>query len=181
MRIFIDEKPAFNDLPWLTDSAIDFLQNHLTANQNLVMLEFGTGSSTLWFSKRVKKLVSIEHDVRWHPHVQAELAKQGCTNVDYRLIRSKYYNECDTFADNYFDLILIDGKDRVECVEHCMRILKPGGILMLDNAERPIYKPIYEMLNDWQFFKTTQIGKSKLGFEQENWQTNWWIKPITTT
>lgn len=179
MRIFIDEKPTFNELPWLTDQALDFLEEYLQKKNDLTMLEFGTGSSTLWFSSRVQRLVSIEHDIRWYPHVQEELARQGRTNIDYRLVRSSYYNECDTFADNYFDLILVDGKDRVECVERCMRILKPGGILILDNAERPIYKPIYEMLNNWQFFKTVQVGTSRLGFEQENWQTNWWIKPST--
>ena len=176
MKLIIKDNPELNGLPWLTDQAVDFLEDYLK-NKDLHILEFGTGSSTLWFSSRAKGIVSVEHDERWYNLVCEQLATQNIKNVDYRLVKSFYYSECEKFPQNYFDLILIDGKDRVLCVEHAMRVLKPGGILMLDNAERPKYQIIYDMLKDWEFTKTVQVGPSKIGFEQENWQTNWWIKP----
>lgn len=166
-----------SELPWLTDEAIGFLEKLLQEKEHAKILEFGCGGSTIWFSKRTRHLVSIEHDVRWYTKTKNYLEALQVPTVDLRLIKSNYFLQCDTFEDNYFDLILIDAKDRIKCTQRAIRILKPGGILMLDNAEREKFKPIYEMLKGWEFFTTTQKSKTPLGFEQENWQTNWWIKP----
>lgn len=178
MKLFINEKPLFNDLPWLTDEAIAFLEGYFEHNKHVTLLEFGTGSSTLWFSRHAEKVISVEHDQRWYNHVEQELKNRSIQNVEYHLLQKNYYTFCDTLPAASIDFVLVDGKDRLACVERAMRILKPGGILMLDNAERPNYKPIYDLLKEWTFFATTQHGKSRLGFEQEGWQTNWWQKPL---
>src|SRR5690606_38282885 len=49
-----------NPIPWLTYSSIHFLDQVLTPE--LSLLEFGCGNSTIWYSKRVKRVVSVEHD-----------------------------------------------------------------------------------------------------------------------
>lgn len=172
---------SISKFPWLTDQAIDFLEDFLKKDTHARVLEFGSGSSTLWFAQRTPHLISLEHDVRWFKLIKKELEKNYSRipcEQQYRLVISEYYRVCDEFPDNYFDLILVDGKDRVKCVEHAQRILKPGGILMLDNAEREKYQPIYTLLGDWQFFSTEQTGPSKYDFKLIGTQTNWWIKPF---
>ena len=41
-----------------------------------------------------------------------------------------------------FDLISIDGRARVGCFPRALELIKPhGGVLVLDNSERPNYTP----------------------------------------
>jgi hypothetical protein len=49
--------------PWITFAAAYFLDS-LTL-ENFRILEFGSGASTIYFSKRAKSVVSIEHDDQW--------------------------------------------------------------------------------------------------------------------
>jgi len=51
-------------LPWLTEGSIDFIENFLI-NKDKKILEFGEGSSTLWFSDKCSKIISIEHNEVW--------------------------------------------------------------------------------------------------------------------
>ena len=51
------------ELPWFTYSFIYFLGPKLTRDH--VIFEYGSGNSTIWFSKKVRKIVSVEHDSKW--------------------------------------------------------------------------------------------------------------------
>jgi len=50
-----------------------------------------------------------------------------------------YASYIDNFPDNYFDIILIDGRSRPSCIFHSINKIKKGGLLILDNAEREYY------------------------------------------
>lgn len=173
----INENPRL--LPWLTKEAIKFLEKFLNQKSDAKILEFGCGGSTIWFSKRTKNLISIEHNFAWYKKIKDYLNNHPeCNKVDLRLIQENYYEVTNKFADNYFDLILIDGMQRVKCANASITKLKKGGILMLDNAERHSYKKIYELLKNWKFHKTIQDKPDSYDSFYENWQTNWWIKPV---
>ena len=47
------------NVPLLNLATVDFLQKIIT--KNFKILEIGSGSSTIWFAKRVKYIVSYEH------------------------------------------------------------------------------------------------------------------------
>jgi len=160
--------------PWLTKESITFLDRFFKLNSNTRMLEFGSGNSTQWFAQRVHALVSVDHDIRWHTQVQEQCAPY--TNVTLYLIQSLYYTLSSTFPDNHFDIILVDGKDRVRCIQESIRILKPGGILMLDDAERKKYRPIFELLKNWPCTITEENKPNQAG-ELVSSQTVWWVKP----
>lgn len=164
--------------PWLNDEAIEFLQNFIEQNPNAKILEFGSGGSTVWFSQRTKFLTSIEHNKEWFNFVNKSLLEdKNCNSVCMRLIEQNYYEVCSEFSDEYFDIILVDGVNRKKCIKASIRILKQGGVLMLDNAERPWYNKIYSMLNNWQIYKTLQVRTDLSGNATKLRQTNWWIKP----
>jgi hypothetical protein len=62
------------------------------------------------------------------------------SNTDYSNATFKAYASfIDSFPDQSFDLVLIDGRSRPSCIYHSMRKVKKGGLLVLDNAERKHY------------------------------------------
>jgi len=164
--------------PWLSPAAISILNKCL--NSSMIGLEYGSGRSTRFFSKRLNKLVSIEHHQEWYDLVSRELNDEGINNVSYLKIEaeqseskrdieeryksdyiednqnySDYYNKVSDFSDSYFDFILIDGRARVECSIRAIPKLKSGGIFVLDNSERRRYKIVHNELSNWKRINTT--------------------------
>ncbi|MDR3647055.1 MAG: class I SAM-dependent methyltransferase [Candidatus Babeliales bacterium] len=165
------------DMPWLTKDSIIFLTDFLEKRPNAKILEFGSGASTIWFSRQTKFLTSIEHDEEWYNKVKLALKKYNCHPVDYRLIEENYFIAPITFPNEYFDLVLIDGQTRMKCIKNSLPKLKAGGILMLDNAERHSYLKAYELLQEWAIFRSNQTEPEENDSYPEK-QTNWWVKPI---
>lgn len=62
-----------------------------------------------------------------------------------------YVRTIDRFGDAYFDLILIDGRSRPSCFLHAIRKVRPGGMIVLDNAERPSYRAVETLARESRF------------------------------
>ncbi len=176
--MFANALASLRPVPWLTHKAIIFLDQFMKTRPNAKVLEFGSGSSTLWFAQRTKNLVSVEHAVQWFDEVGKILnANPKCFTVKRIFHTVPYYSVCEDFTDNYFDLILVDGRNRNGCIKHAIRILKRGGVLMLDNAERPYYQPGIKLLEGWKSVSTDQPEPDSCGFTYPGWRTNWYTKP----
>ncbi len=132
-------------LPWLTDGALDFIDSHIFhikagAGRNPRVFEFGAGNSTLYFLSRGCYVTSVEHDADWCRKITAAAA---CFGYESRLSLAEaerpYNVKFDELAGD-FDLVLVDGRDRVMCLETVLQRLAtlPGHkqpILILDNTE----------------------------------------------
>jgi predicted O-methyltransferase YrrM len=128
--------------PWLTPEAIRLLPALLRPADRGV--EFGSGRSTLWFARRVAHLTSVEHDPAWFRSVAAKLSAGGITNVDQVLapvdvpVReggdSAYTRVMLRFPESSLDFALIDGAYRAHVAELAMPRLRPGGLMIIDNA-----------------------------------------------
>ena len=77
--------PLDDELPWVTFRAIRWLKGYL--RPEMKVFEYGAGGSTLFLAKRVRELVSVEHDETFHAVVAASLAKEGIHNCRLILIR----------------------------------------------------------------------------------------------
>ena len=152
--------------PWFTFDAINYLQTHLQRGGRV--FEYGSGGSTLfWLSFEAALVVSIEHDRQWFDLLNQHVGQ--LPYVDYRLITPEretfdgphnpadptcycsegasfcgysfrnYVGQIDEFPNDYFDVVSIDGRARPSCIMHSVGKVKPGGILILDNAERSYY------------------------------------------
>lgn len=128
--------------PWLTKTACSFLADWLSPSD--VGLEWGSGRSTLWFAERVQRLTSVEHNPNWYAVVQSRLVERQFSNVDLRLVPignscgagcDPYVNVGNESDGNSVDFVLVDGQLRSQCTAVALKILKPGGILIIDNAE----------------------------------------------
>ena len=111
-------------------------------------LEWGSGRSTTWLAARVGHLVTVEHDPAWHARVRGRLEARGlAAKVDYRLIAAPgdqmaeppehpYAAVADALPDGSLDFALIDGQMRLRCAQKALAKLRPGGLLVLDGANR---------------------------------------------
>ena len=163
------EKYQLAKTPLLTPKANKFLKDFLSKNIDARVLEFGSGASTVWLSKRTGNLVSIEHDRDWYDNVKNSIEQhESCSSVDLKILPTPYYSVCNEFPDEHFDVIIVDGRDRIKCLESSIRILKKGGFLILDDAQRARYEKAAWLLQDWEF--TRSISPTR--------QTHWWQKPL---
>lgn len=117
--------------PWLSQSAIDFMASLL--RKDMTVLEFGAGGSTLWFASKAAHVTSYENDPDW----MAVLKKQKPDNVTLRFESLPLKDEPPA------DLVFIDGEPvalRGEWLRALPQLVKPGGLVVLDNANRMEYR-----------------------------------------
>lgn len=134
-----DGKP----LPWYTYSSIAFLEGRTRPGMRI--FEYGSGNSTLWWAKRVQSVVSCENDESWFRKISAI----SPDNVDYRhcaLEPGGEYCKMISRFDREFDIVIIDGRDRVNCARNSLCALKEDGIVIWDNSDREKYQEGYDFL-----------------------------------
>lgn len=116
--------------PWLSKQATARFEGLL--QKDMTVIEFGAGGSTLWLAERVGHVTSYENDPDWG----AAIRKHMPANVTL-------YAESLPRMDKQYDLMFIDGEPvelRGEWLKLAPSLLKPGGILVLDNCNRPEYE-----------------------------------------
>lgn len=134
--------------PWLSQGAVEFLDKNL--KNNMTLFEWGSGRSTLWFSDRVKKVISIEYHEEWAEKVKLMIKEKN--NVDLRYVpldhpwkaptqkhydkTPRYVAEIEKFDKESIDVIIVDGHYRLTCVDKCLEYLSPKGYLVIDNSNR---------------------------------------------
>lgn len=163
--------------PWFVMGAITYLEDEFLEDPYLPLtyrsFEWGSGGSTLWLSQRTASVVSIEHDREWVESAQSELDKYNIANVSLVLrgLDKRYVEYIDRFPDEHFDIILIDGRRRSDCIRHAMPKLRRGGALVLDDSERAEYQEAMKLVEQWDRMDWDS------GYS-EGWSTTVWRKPL---
>jgi predicted O-methyltransferase YrrM len=109
--------------------------NRILDKKGSRVLEYGSGRSTIWFARHSYSVISIESHQAWHDKVSKLFKKLNLKNVEYQFLTGEQYSSASDFADESFDLVIIDGNYRSKCLENACRKLKPGGYLYLDNSD----------------------------------------------
>jgi len=166
-KILKDRKTSVDmQLPWMTFSAIRFMEKHL--DKSMKVFEFGSGGSSLFLSARAGEVVSVEHDKQWFELLEQKMKAAGFTNwkgafvepelsdkpaksaadpneygtdsKEFSLHRFKAYaSYIDQFPDELFQWVLVDGRARPSCIAHSVSKVKMNGFLLLDNSDREYY------------------------------------------
>lgn len=142
-------------IPWMTYPFIHFLEPRLANTMNI--FEFGSGNSTLYFSARVKTIFSLEHNKQWYERMQPllpENAKLLYENLKY----GGNYSKKTKSLGQKFDVIIIDGRDRVNCCLNAGSALNENGVIVLDNSNRKSYKKGIDFLLEKGFKKLDFVG-----------------------
>lgn len=174
--------------PIITYKSLVFLLEQFANKKIKKVLEFGSGASSAFFStQNLDLFVTVDTDSKWSDQVRNIINENQ--NIEI-ITSSDSESVCSNYEDNTFDFIFVDGRNRVDCVKNSIRLLKHGGILMLDNSERSKYKEIFDILKDWKLSEETQalpilddIGKragNKKGHNYGSWKTSWWVRPGDT-
>jgi hypothetical protein len=177
---YLTYKKLNTDTPWTSPASIEILKLILT--KEMKGFEFGSGGSTIFYSKRIKELTTVEHNQDWYNQINRRLVLENIKNVNYRFFQQEdtesfneevvnignktivhnfqknfyeYVKYIDSFDDGYFDFIVVDGRARVDCIIRSINKLKTGGILILDNSERERYKQVHELLIEWPSILTS--------------------------
>lgn len=98
--------------------------------------EWGAGNSTEILASMVPSVTSVENDADYLEMVRQKFKVDGVSLIHEPDVQ--YYSQVN--GDDYpYDLIFIDGRDRVNCMKKSFSILASDGIVILHDAEREEY------------------------------------------
>jgi hypothetical protein len=134
-----------NPIPWVTYSFIDFIKERL--NKQHTVFEFGSGNSTYFYAKYAGIVVSVEHDKEWFEKIEKSEAKPENSELIFcELVRGGDYCHMPLKLEEKFDIVIVDGRDRVNCCKQAVEALSDNGVVVLDDSERNDYKEGVEFL-----------------------------------
>jgi predicted O-methyltransferase YrrM len=107
--------------------------------RSVVEIGTGTGVSGLWLLHGMPAdsvLTSVDVEPEHHALARQSFAAAGFGPGRYRLIVATARTMLPRLADGAYDLMFVDGAalDYPYCVERAHRILRPGGLLVLNNG-----------------------------------------------
>ena len=144
-------------IPWLTYPFIDFIDKRL--HKELEVFEFGAGNSSIYYARKVKNVISIEHSPEWHKIIKTN-DKYKYKNLDVRLVEipeelkiKGYHTMAFTNTENEyvfslknlnrkFNIVVVDGLFRNSCIQHSLDSLTSDGIIFLDNTSKHYEKEL---------------------------------------
>jgi hypothetical protein len=124
-------------IPWYTYPCIDFLRCR-TFDEKIIV-EFGGGHSTLWWSQRAKHVITFEGDKAWFEHLQKKLSSNVSlflVSMEDRLACVKQiHNLLATLPYERYDVLIIDGLYRYEMIDIACQYVSNQGVIICDDAE----------------------------------------------
>ncbi|MCG3115704.1 MAG: class I SAM-dependent methyltransferase [Candidatus Manganitrophus sp. SA1] len=141
--------------PWGRYREIDIIEEVLRSLRPKKCLEWGTGFSTLYFSKFLTeetKWVSIEHEKDWSSHI-GRLNQNKKIEI-HHVAPNRFpwtdpekdgaYDDLKDYVEfpatlGKFDFILVDGRARAHCLKKAEQLLEENGVVILHDANRRHY------------------------------------------
>jgi hypothetical protein len=126
-----------NPIPWVTYSFIDFIKSRIKKHHTV--FEFGSGNSTFFYAKYAGMVVSVEHDKDWYDKIVKD-KPENSEMIFCELVRGGDYCKMPVKLEEKFDIIIVDGRDRVNCCKQAVDALSADGVVILDDSEREFYR-----------------------------------------
>lgn len=167
---------TLHDKPYMNDEEIFHMMKYI--HRDVKMLEIGGGGSTVFLSKFVKRLVTVEHNKEWSSELWNLLGKRR-RNWSIHIAEPNFpqqhpfqpaqpgqfdrYIDHISKIDEMFDVILIDGRDRVRSVHASLdKLNKNGHMIIHDFWNRPKYHsvlniPELKLVNEENSFPQGEI------------------------
>ena len=144
MQSLLESKPtdsAANPIPWMNYSVIKLLDDRL--KPDFTLFEFGSGYSTRFYAKKVGTVVSLEYDEQWFRIVKADMPQNVRLVFKNKDVDGEYCRVIHS-AGIAFDVVVVDGRDRVNCVKQAVSALSPRGVILLDDSQQEKYREASE-------------------------------------
>lgn len=150
------------ELPWFTYPAIYWLEGTLRGREHA--FAYGAGHSTLWFSRHVAQITSVESDERWVRSLRhrlpanASVLHRMCSGDKLWAASGDPYVEALKGAVGGYDLIVIGGLARNSCITAATKSIRPSGLIILGNADHPAYRSACDMLRSREYQRLDLVG-----------------------
>jgi predicted O-methyltransferase YrrM len=147
--------------PWIVPAAVGWLGRRMRRDWSV--LELGSGRSTIWLGRRAGTVLTFEDNEFWHQRAAELIAEKGLSNVRLRRLPVEAFAATvGAMPDDTFDLVVVDfleseSAERIEAVRAARSKVRPGGLLLLDDSDRPGYAEAYELLADWRERRFTGV------------------------
>jgi len=146
--------------------------------KDINVLEWGAGYSTKYFPDFLVKQgivynwLALEYNQKWYnivkkfeiPNVQLELFLEVKWQREFatKAPMNEYVDFPATLGSK-FDIIIVDGRKRRRCLMESLKLLKPNGIVLLDDAQRSYYECALKYFDGKFITGTLWQGKLKHG------------------
>lgn len=131
-------RPDGSELPWMNYAVVALLERRL--NKTLSVFEYGSGYSTCFYARHARSVVSVEYDENWYANISSRLPENANLMFVKHDVDGQY---CRTImrTGTHYDVVVVDGRDRVNCLKKSMHSLSERGVIILDDSERDSYAP----------------------------------------
>ena len=126
--------------PWMANCEIEVMDSLFKTQRPARVLEWGAGGSTLYWPPRyacIEKWTAVECDKTFARELRQQVADKvtvkGATGKRYWNQRGRY------------DMIIVDGHHRPECLEAALGLLAEGGIVVLHDSGREGYNAAWTL------------------------------------
>jgi len=196
---YLDERCGLI-FPWFTKPMLDVLTTWRLEDKRV--FEYGGGHSSLWFAHHAKELYTVECDGKWIDGIYDEVRQRRGVispvfpegplgyyhyegsdfvgNILYRPVipgevelKSWYVNAIYEI-EGEFDLIIVDGSYRDECIAAALTKIKDGGIIICDNWDQEgVWDSIMgsRLLNPWEAHLYVEPSRAN---DARPWKTGFW-------
>ncbi len=169
-KVLYDSQQVNPDYPtmWLNEIAFieKLLLEQAQRNESVNILEWGSGRSTTYFSKFLRKnnvkftWSAIENFIPWYDIVNSMIENEGLSGTTKCFLKSATCEERKDIQetldmteflnfpaslDKKFNLILIDARRRRECLEKAPSLLASEGVVVLHDAEREAHRSAFSL------------------------------------
>jgi predicted O-methyltransferase YrrM len=159
--------------PYMDKVEVDILDKLLSELKPKRCLEWGSGGSTLYFpeihEKYIQLWLSIEHDRNWFDSLN-ECGYRPTVNLIY-----KPFPEYITFPEGKFDFILVDGRQRLACLQAIKdkNLLAKNGIIVLHDSGRLRYRKGFDLFDHWEELSPSSNPTEDGGLEDKGLVKFW--------
>jgi hypothetical protein len=167
--------------PWYTPAMQEKLASWDLSDKRI--FEFGGGDSTVYYAHYAKEVCTVESAEGWYNIIRDKLSRYSLSA--YVMFRPTVANEVELKSayvqsiydvPGEFDIIVVDGSFRDECIAAALTKIKAGGIIICDNVDQDYV---------WDFIMGSRLLD---GYEHEilvdpnhkdhqgrPWKTGYWI------
>src|SRR5690625_1065884 len=146
-------------LPGVTYSMIELLKDRLP--RNLSIFDYDCGQGTLWWAEYPSRLHAVEQEEEWADQIAAKAPDH--VSILVREPGNSYVKAVGEKGLKY-DVIIIDGRERMACAEEAVKHLSEKGIIIFDDTSRPRYRRGIDLLRESGFKHLPFRGFSPIEF-----------------
>jgi hypothetical protein len=134
------------DIPWWNVAATREVDRFVQSRAHCRVFEYGAGASTAWLARRTAEVISVEHDAAFVDGFRDLLAPFRNVRLMERPIHKEPHGYVRAIAETagQFDVVVVDGRYRADCLAAAIPRLKRDGIVLFDDSGRRRYRSAIE-------------------------------------